>query len=93
MNSDSNQEFLERFQNIEKEYLKNPDSEEIGSEYLKMLRELALKQEDKQGLRDIANKAEVVYKKHLELDNNANNYLWVLYFLASKQEMKNPSRR
>ena len=86
MNSDSNQEFLERFQNIEKEYLKNPDSEEIGSEYLKMLRELALKQEDKQGLKDIANKAEVVYKKHLELADNANNYLWVLYYLASKQE-------
>ena len=85
MNSDSNQEFLEKFQNIEKEYLKNPDSEEIASEYLKMLRDLAKSQADEQALKAIADKASTVYEKHSGSEENANNYLWLLGCLTSKQ--------
>ena len=86
MNSDSNQEFLEKIQNIEKEYLKNPDIEEIASEYLKMLCELAEKQDDEQGLKSTADKASTVYEKHSKSEENADNYLLILRYLSSKHD-------
>ena len=86
MNSDSNQEFIEKFEKIEKEYLNNLDSEEIASEYLKMLWSLALKQDDEQGLKDTADKASTVYQKHSELEKVATAYLRILHNLAKKQD-------
>ena len=52
MNSDSNQEFIEKFEKFEKEYLKNPDSEEIASEYLDILFDLASKSISRYSLAD-----------------------------------------
>ncbi|MDU5047332.1 MAG: hypothetical protein E6233_09490, partial [Streptococcus sp.] len=88
MSSDSNQEFLEKFEKIEKEYLKNPELEEIASEYLKMLRDLASKQDDEKSLKNIVDKASTVYEKHSESPKIALVYLNVLYLLASHQRFE-----
>ena len=86
MNSDSNQEFLEKFQNIEKEYLKSPNVEKNASKYLEILKDLASQQDDEQGLKDTANKAAAVYQKYSKSGENADNYLWILRYLSSKQD-------
>ena len=86
MSSDSNQEFIEKFEKIEKEYLKNPDLEEIASEYLKMLCDLALQQDDEQSLKETAIRASSVYDNHLGSEEIANNYSVILYYLASQQD-------
>ena len=86
MSSDSNQEFIEKFEKIEKEYLKNPDLEEIASEYLKMLCDLALQQDDEQSLQEIVIRASGVYDTHSGSEEIANRYLWILCFLAFQQD-------
>ena len=86
MSSDSNQEFIEKFEKIEKEYLKNPDLEEIASEYLKMLCDLALQQDDEQSLQEIVIRASGVYDTHSDSEEIANRYLWILCFLAFQQD-------
>ena len=86
MNSDSNQEFIEKFEKFEKEYLKNPDSEEIASEYLDILFDLASKQEDEQSLREIVDKASIVYDDHSYSEDIVDIYLILLFYLATIQE-------
>ena len=86
MNSDSNQEFIEKFEKIEKEYLKNPDSEEIASQYIKMLWGLASKQDDEQGLKDIVDEVSTVCQKHSVSEKVVTASLMILSALASKQD-------
>lgn len=85
MNSDSNQEFLEKIQNIEKEYLKNPDIEEIANEYLTMLFDLASKQEDERYLKVTVDKASIVYDDHPYSKDIVFIYLLLLLYLAITQ--------
>lgn len=82
MSSDSNQEFFEKFQNVEKEYLKSPNVEDNASKYLEILEDLASQQEDGSGLKDIADKAESVYKKHSKSAIITCSYLILLCRIA-----------
>ncbi|MBS6531146.1 DUF2971 domain-containing protein [Streptococcus salivarius] len=86
MSSDSNQEFFEKYEKVRKEYLENSNSEKVASEYLSLLCNLALKQEDKETLKAITTIGGTVYDNHSDSEENANNYLWILRCLALKQE-------
>ena len=86
MSSDSNQEFFEKYEKVRKEYLENPNSEKVASEYLSLLCNLAMKQEDKETLKAITTIGGTVYDNHSDSEENANNYLWILRCLAFEQE-------
>ena len=86
MCSDKNQEFFEKFQNIEKEYLKSPNVEKNARKYLEILKDLASQQEDGSILKDIADKADSVYKKHSGSAEITCNYLILLCRIAVRVE-------
>lgn len=86
MCSDKNQEFFEKFQNIEKEYLKSPNVEKNARKYLEILKDLASQQEDGSILKDIADKADSVYKKHSGSAEITFNYLILLCRIAVRVE-------
>ena len=86
MSSGSEQEFLEEYEKISKEYLENPNSEEIAIKYISFLCSLAFKQEDKGTLKIIATLGGRVYDSHSDSKEIANNYSYILICLASQQD-------
>lgn len=82
MSSDKNQEFFEKYVKIKKKYLKSPNVEENAIKYLEILEDLAIQQEDGSALKDIADKADSVYKKHSESAYISCSYLLLLCRIA-----------